>query len=61
MIVLYGRMVNSSNYSSNHNSNKDSHHSNLHKDDIINAAKVAAKKSILMQITARAKAANGFH
>jgi hypothetical protein len=33
---------------------------NKKKDDIINASKAAAKRFILMQITAKAKAANGF-
>jgi ribosomal protein S17 len=56
MIVQYGRVVvSSSNYNNKNSSNSK------HKGDIINVAKVAAKKSILMQITARAKAASGFH
>jgi hypothetical protein len=38
-----------------------SNHNNKRKDDIINVTKVVARKSILMQITARAKAASGFH
>ena len=38
------------------NSNKDNHNSSKHrKDDIINVTKAAAKKSILIQTTARVK------
>jgi hypothetical protein len=48
MIVQYGRVPCNSNYSG-HN-----------KGDIIAAEKVVASLSILMQITARAKAVNGF-
>jgi hypothetical protein len=51
-------MVNCSN---SNRSNKDNHNNNRnkHKDGIINAAKVAARKSILMHLT-RAKAVSGF-
>jgi hypothetical protein len=46
-----------------HNNNSSNSNNSIHnnKDDIINVTKAAAKRSILMQITARAKAANGFH
>jgi NADPH-dependent curcumin reductase CurA len=52
VIVLCGEISRS-------NSSKDS--SNHNKDDIINVTKAVVRKFILMQITARAKAANGFH
>jgi hypothetical protein len=51
-----------SNHNNSNRSNKDNlNNHNKHKDDIINVTKVVATKSILMQITARAKAANTFH
>jgi hypothetical protein len=43
---MYGRVIVSNN--------------SRYKGDIINVTKAAARKSILMQIIARAKAANGF-
>jgi hypothetical protein len=49
MIVQYGKA-----------SNKYSHNNNHSKGDIINVARVVDRKSILMQITARAKVKNGF-
>jgi hypothetical protein len=56
MIIQRGEISSRSNKdSSNHNNSRYS------KDDIINVTKAAAKRSILMQITARAKLANSFH
>jgi hypothetical protein len=61
MIVQCGGISRSSN-KDNHNNhiNSNNHRSHNNKDDIINVTKAVARKSILMQITARAKAANGF-
>jgi hypothetical protein len=51
-----------SNHNNSNRSNKDNlNNRNKHKDDIINVTKVGARKSILMQITARAKAVSLFH
>jgi hypothetical protein len=62
MIVQYGGVVSSTN-NRNLNSNRNNHNSNLskEKDGTINATKAVVKRSILMQITARAKVASGFH
>jgi hypothetical protein len=55
MIVQYGRVV-------LNNSNNRSNQSRTHnKGDTIAVVKVAARKSILMQITTKVKAANGFY
>jgi hypothetical protein len=58
MIVQCGGISRSSN-KDNHNNhiNSNNHSSHNNKDDV---TKAVARKSILMQITARAKAANGF-
>jgi hypothetical protein len=41
-------------------SHRNNNHNSKHKDDTINVTKAAVRKSILMQITTKAKAANGF-
>jgi hypothetical protein len=50
MIVQYGEI----------SRNKDKHSSRYNKDDTFNVTKVAARKSILMQIT-KVRAASLFH
>jgi hypothetical protein len=60
MIVLCGE-ISRSKHNSSKDSNQSNHNNRRHNKDDICVTKAAARKSILIQITARAKAANGFH